>query len=76
MQFAGGLAGRPGVAALAGRVRRPVLWLALRLGENGRVVSSASLVAEVREAATAALAHYAALHGVSSAQMRLRDPAR
>ena len=60
------------MAALAGRVRR----LALRLGGDGRVVSSASLVAEVREVATAALAHYAALHGVSSAQMRLRDPAR
>jgi proteasome accessory factor C len=38
-----------------GWVRR----LALRLGEDGRVVSPAALVSEVREAATAALANYA-----------------
>ena len=37
-----------------GRVRR----IALRLGEDGRVVSPAELVTEVRDAATAALAHY------------------
>jgi predicted DNA-binding transcriptional regulator YafY len=37
-----------------GMVRR----LALRLGEDGRVVSPLSLVEEVREAATAALANY------------------
>jgi TatA/E family protein of Tat protein translocase len=40
-----------------GWVRR----LAMRLGEDGRVVSPSSLVAEVREAATAALANYVAL---------------
>jgi len=32
--------------------------LALGLGEDGRVVSPAALVTEVREAATAALANY------------------
>jgi proteasome accessory factor C len=37
-----------------GWVRR----LALRLGEDGRVISPASLVTEVRQAATAALANY------------------
>jgi proteasome accessory factor C len=37
-----------------GWVRR----LALRLGDDGRVVSPAALVTQVREAATAALAHY------------------
>jgi proteasome accessory factor C len=37
-----------------GWVRR----LALRLGDDGRVVSPAELVTEVRDAATAALAHY------------------
>jgi proteasome accessory factor C len=37
-----------------GLVRR----LALGLGEDGRVVSPAALVTEVREAATAALANY------------------
>jgi proteasome accessory factor C len=35
--------------------------LALRLGEDGRVVSPPSLVAEVREAASAALANYVVL---------------
>ena len=40
-----------------GWVRR----LALRLGEDGRVVSPPSLVAEVREAAAAALANYVVL---------------
>jgi proteasome accessory factor C len=40
-----------------GWVRR----LALRLGEDGRVISPPSLVAEIRDAATAALANYAAL---------------
>jgi hypothetical protein len=33
----------------------------MRLGEDGRVVSPPSLVAEVREAAAAALANYVAL---------------
>ena len=37
-----------------GWVRR----LALRLGEDGRVISPPSLVADIREAATAALANY------------------
>jgi proteasome accessory factor C len=40
-----------------GWVRR----LALRLGEDGRVVAPASLATEVRQAATAALANYVAL---------------
>jgi proteasome accessory factor C len=40
-----------------GWVRR----LALQLGEDGRVVSPPSLVAEVRDAATAALANYVVL---------------
>ena len=40
-----------------GWVRR----LAMRLGEDGRVVSPPSLVAEVREAAAAALANYVVL---------------
>jgi predicted DNA-binding transcriptional regulator YafY len=40
-----------------GMVRR----LALKLGEDGRVVSPATLVADVREAAAAALANYAVL---------------
>jgi proteasome accessory factor C len=40
-----------------GWVRR----LALRLGEDGRVTSPPSLVAEIRDAATAALANYVAL---------------
>ena len=40
-----------------GWVRR----LALRLGEDGRVISPAPLLAEVREAAAAALANYVAL---------------
>ena len=35
--------------------------LALRLGEEGRVVSPPALVAEIRDAATAALANYVAL---------------
>ena len=38
-----------------------VCRLAMRLGEDGRVVSPPSLVAEVREAAAAALANYVAL---------------
>jgi proteasome accessory factor C len=37
-----------------GWVRR----LALRLGEDGRVISPPELVAEIRDAATAALANY------------------
>jgi proteasome accessory factor C len=37
-----------------GWVRR----LALRLGEDGRIISPPSLVTEIREAATAALANY------------------
>jgi proteasome accessory factor C len=41
----------------AGLVRR----LALRLGEDGRVLAPSSLVDEIREAATAALAQYAVL---------------
>jgi proteasome accessory factor C len=40
-----------------GWVRR----LALRLGEDGRVISPPELVAEIRDAATAALANYVAL---------------
>jgi proteasome accessory factor C len=40
-----------------GWVRR----LALRLGEDGRVVSPPSLVTQVREAANAALANYVVL---------------
>jgi proteasome accessory factor C len=40
-----------------GWVRR----LAMRLGEDGRVVSPPSLVAQVREAAAAALANYVVL---------------
>ena len=40
-----------------GWVRR----LALRLGEDGRVISPPSLVADIREAATAALANYVVL---------------
>jgi hypothetical protein len=32
--------------------------LALRLGEDGRIVSPAFLVGEIREAATAALGNY------------------
>jgi hypothetical protein len=35
--------------------------LALRLGEDGRVISPPSLVAGIREAATAALANYVVL---------------
>jgi hypothetical protein len=35
--------------------------LALRLGEDGRVISPSSLVADIREAATAALANYVVL---------------
>jgi proteasome accessory factor C len=44
-----------------GWVRR----LALRLGEDGRVVAPESLVAEVREAASVALANYVALPPVT-----------
>jgi hypothetical protein len=40
-----------------GWVRR----LALRLGEDGRVISPVPLLAQVREAAAAALANYVAL---------------
>jgi len=40
-----------------GWVRR----LALRLGEDGRVISPPSLVADIREAAVAALANYVVL---------------
>jgi hypothetical protein len=35
--------------------------LALRLGEDGRVISPSSLVTEVRETAAAALANYVVL---------------
>jgi len=44
--------------------------LALRLGEEGRVISPPELVAEIRDAATAALANYVAL-----APVRCRLPA-
>jgi WYL domain len=42
-----------------GWVRR----LALRLGEEGRVISPSALAAEVRDAATAALENYVKLSG-------------
>jgi hypothetical protein len=35
--------------------------LALRLGEDGRVIAPPELVAEIRDAATAALANYVVL---------------
>jgi proteasome accessory factor C len=44
-----------------GWVRR----LALRLGEDGRVISPPSLVADIREAATAALANYVVLSAIT-----------
>ena len=50
-----------------GWVRR----LALRLGEDGRVVSPPSLVAEVREGATAALANYVVLGNPVLATLRI-----
>jgi proteasome accessory factor C len=40
---------------------RLVRRLALRLGEDGRVISPAGLVAEIRDAATAALSNYVVL---------------
>jgi predicted DNA-binding transcriptional regulator YafY len=52
-----------------GMVRR----LALQLGEDGRVVSPSSLVAEVREAATAALANYVVLANPVPATLRIAD---
>ena len=52
-----------------GLVRR----LALRLGEDGRVISPSSLVAEVREAATAALANYVVLANPMPATLRIPD---
>jgi len=59
-----------------GWVRR----LALRLGEDGRVISPAPLVTEVREAATAALANYVVLsavtRGVSGDHPAPRAPCR
>ena len=60
-----------------GWVRR----LALRLGEDGRVISPPSLVADVREAATAALANYVVLsvhtRGVACGNcVPLRTPCR
>ena len=39
--------------------------LALRLGEEGRVVSPSALVAEIRDAATAALANYVVLSPIT-----------
>ena len=49
-----------------GWVRR----LALRLGEEGRIISPPALVAEVRDAAAAALANYVALSAVHAACLR------
>jgi predicted DNA-binding transcriptional regulator YafY len=52
------------------------VWrLALRLGEDGRVVSPQSLVAEVREAAAAALANYVVLSPVHAIRLRKPCPA-
>jgi hypothetical protein len=45
--------------------------LALRLGEDGRVISPPSLVAEVREDATAALANYVVLGHPEPAALRI-----
>jgi len=50
--------------------------LALRLGEEGRVVSPPALVAEVRDAATTALANYVALSAVHAACLRELFPRR
>jgi proteasome accessory factor C len=47
--------------------------LALRLGEDGRVISPSSLVAEVRQAATAALANYVVLANPMPATLRIPD---
>jgi proteasome accessory factor C len=44
-----------------GWVRR----LALQLGEDGRVIAPPELVAEIRDAATAALANYVVLSAVA-----------
>ena len=55
-----------------GWVRR----LALRLGEDGRVVSPASLVSEVRKTANAALANYVVLSPVHAGRLREPRPAR
>ena len=49
-----------------GWVRR----LALRLGEDGRVISPPGLVTEIREAAAAALANYVALSPVRAVRLR------
>jgi proteasome accessory factor C len=49
-----------------GWVRR----LALRLGEEGRVVSPPSLAADVREAASAALANYVVLSRLNAVRLR------
>jgi proteasome accessory factor C len=45
-----------------GLVRR----LALQLGEDGRVISPPELAAEIRDAATAALANYVVLSAATS----------
>ena len=44
--------------------------LALRLGEEGRVISPPALVTEIRDAATAALANYVALPPVKCRYLR------
>jgi hypothetical protein len=49
----------------AGLVRR----LALRLGEDGRVVSPPDLAAEIRDAAAAALANYAELPALAPVRL-------
>ncbi len=64
--LSGRVGGRPGWRlALRVTLRTPdtsrVRRLALRLGDDGRIVSPATLVTEVREAATAALANYVVL---------------
>jgi proteasome accessory factor C len=53
-----------------GWVRR----LALRLGEDGRVTSPPSLVAEIRDAATAALGNYVVLPAVTRLCLRKLSP--
>jgi hypothetical protein len=50
--------------------------LALRLGEDGRVISPVPLLAEVREAAAAALANYVALSAVTRGLPAETDSAR
>jgi proteasome accessory factor C len=53
-----------------GWVRR----LALRLGEDGQVVSPPSLAAEIRDAATAALANYDSLPECRAGFLEGQDP--